>query len=345
MPTGDMLKPENFTMLTLAIMAAFDVMVLFTAIRFDASKEAENTANFRLPMGTYRISWLKTVPVQAALVAVISVLMLSSNFIARRFASDGAIFFVLLMHIAVLWRWIYVTGGSEKSPYSSGLLTIPTLGIFLREPVSDLYILVSISLVEFILLLKWHTGEHTGNHIPNSIMNIACFLLAVFTGLYTLPESSQAIHQLGITTAGIAANPSPSVSEPGPASLTLDQSLLSNNLPANLAARNIAVDPKSLTTAPGPKSEEPKKIDKKPTGRGKTAGHRIIDGRKYTLSGRAPTMALAVSRANAFRAQGKIARIIKSQASGYLIYTRLLAKTQGRRQQAASMLTRSVSSN
>lgn len=106
------------------------------------------------------------------------------------------------------------TGGSQRSPFSAALFTIPSLGIFLRTPPASFMAYAALSGAIYVLLL-FGTGEepvaddmlraqatHESKRAA-AFMTIACLLLAMLTGYITRPipvrgldNSTSAVHRL-----------------------------------------------------------------------------------------------------------------------------------------------------
>lgn len=90
------------------------------------------------------------------------------------------------------------SGGSQRSPFSAALFTIPSLGIFLRTPPASFMSYAAISGAIYVLLLfgtsddlviddMLHSQQtHLGKRAA-AFMTIACLLLAMLTGYITRP--------------------------------------------------------------------------------------------------------------------------------------------------------------
>ena len=104
------------------------------------------------------------------------------------------------------------SGGSQRSPFSAALFTIPSLGIFLRTPPASFMSYAAISGAIYVLLLFGRGDEvamddllraqqaHLGKRAA-AFMTIACLTLAMLTGYITRPipvrgldGSAQALH-------------------------------------------------------------------------------------------------------------------------------------------------------
>ena len=95
-----------------------------------------------------------------------------------------ALFVVFTVDIICTTLLVFLTGGSRNSAFSPIFFLLPTLAIFLREPLSHILIyLISISVIFSILLKRWTDREE--NDFAYWFISIACFVLATFIGYVT----------------------------------------------------------------------------------------------------------------------------------------------------------------
>lgn len=103
---------------------------------------------------------------------------------------SSAIWWVYTLNILGVTIMVAQTGGSYISPFSPLFFLLPTLAIFLREPLSHiLWYLIEVSLCFTIgLLLQHNEPLHLRSYrIAYAIVSLLCFALAVFIGYMTRP--------------------------------------------------------------------------------------------------------------------------------------------------------------
>ena len=85
-----------------------------------------------------------------------------------------------------VWFLIWLTGGSTQSPFTPVLFMIPTLAIFLREPLGRVLFYVCSVGVVFIVTLGQPQGTH-GNRIATGWVALTCLALTTHIGFITRP--------------------------------------------------------------------------------------------------------------------------------------------------------------
>lgn len=101
------------------------------------------------------------------------------------------IFVVDILCIAYL---VAHTGGSQNSPFQAMFFLMPTLAIFLREPVASLLTYVALVATSFSFLLVWlpaldYTPYSGAKHrLAYWFVSLASCFVAVFIGYYTSPR-------------------------------------------------------------------------------------------------------------------------------------------------------------
>lgn len=103
------------------------------------------------------------------------------------FKSSTAILLVYLLNLWAIGYLMFQTGGSQSSPFTSALFTIPALAIFLRMPPWAFMTVALFSGLIYLVLLALPFGRPQPSRAPTAFLNIACLALAMLTGYVTRP--------------------------------------------------------------------------------------------------------------------------------------------------------------
>lgn len=119
---------------------------------------------------------------------------LFGNSAAGAMTGSTAISVMLISDIVGVGMLVLSTGGMRRSPFSSGLLFLPTLAIFLREPESWIIGYAVLAGVLTTLLSIWRAlpddfwvERRLGEKIATWVMNVSCLALATWIGILTKP--------------------------------------------------------------------------------------------------------------------------------------------------------------
>lgn len=102
---------------------------------------------------------------------------------------NAAVLIVFIMDIVLTGFFIYSSGGSDASPGSPILLTIPALSIFLRLAPDEFIPLSVVSGLVFILLniVSKRTHTHVEAKISRTVIGLYCLFISMLTGYITRP--------------------------------------------------------------------------------------------------------------------------------------------------------------
>jgi hypothetical protein len=95
---------------------------------------------------------------------------------------------VFAVDLAVVTYLIWLSGGVDRSPFTSILFTLPALAIFLRLEASAFIWCAIYSGAAYLFILYFYTGdkEIEGQH-SKAFVNISCLGLSILTGYITRP--------------------------------------------------------------------------------------------------------------------------------------------------------------
>jgi hypothetical protein len=104
-------------------------------------------------------------------------------------STNTSVSIVFVTDLILISHLIYITGGSDESPYTSMLLTIPALAIFLRLSSSTfIYLAVFSSFIYLLLLwISKSSNSHVKTVSARAFINIFCLFLSMLTGYITKP--------------------------------------------------------------------------------------------------------------------------------------------------------------
>lgn len=96
---------------------------------------------------------------------------------------------VFIVDICIVSHFIWLTGGSEISPFNTVLFTLPALAIFLRlQSFIFVWCAVLATISYIILLFYFKTNHKIKGKLTPSIINISCLFISILTGYITRPN-------------------------------------------------------------------------------------------------------------------------------------------------------------
>jgi len=109
-------------------------------------------------------------------------------------SSSAAISTMLVLNLVSVFILVMNSGGARRSPFSAGIFLVPTLALFLREPVVWIVVYASLSAVCLTVLNRWLAmesySEPDGGFRDRAafwFMNLSCLILATWIGVLTRP--------------------------------------------------------------------------------------------------------------------------------------------------------------
>jgi len=123
------------------------------------------------------------------------------------FTRDTTFFILFITDLGLVFRLIYVTGGSKNSPFTALLLLLPTVGIFLREPAGRFLLYATLAAALYCLgllvdrahrmsidVLRGEIGGGPPDYSivrtdtpAHAIVNLGCLAIGTLTGYVTRP--------------------------------------------------------------------------------------------------------------------------------------------------------------
>ena len=124
-------------------------------------------------------------------------------------STNTSVTVVFIADLILVSYFMYLTGGSDESPYTSILLTIPALAIFLRLSASTFISMATLSTFIYLLLL-W-VSKKSNNHVntisAKAFINIFCLFISMLTGYITKPISIEELTNVNVNrTIEVKAN-------------------------------------------------------------------------------------------------------------------------------------------
>lgn len=199
MTADQTIQPLNVAGATLLIQLFFLGILAATASIHKWSANRQGAFEFQLRSKVIFItSGYKTSLLLLATIVSFAVLLVSDDFYnlwrplftgveINTIKSSTSISIVFVMDIVITSLLIWSSGGTENSPFTVGLLTIPSLAIFLREsPQHFLTYAVVAALAYCTLLIRQrHFSEPVRS--ATAFMSMSCLALTMFTGYITRP--------------------------------------------------------------------------------------------------------------------------------------------------------------
>lgn len=104
---------------------------------------------------------------------------------------SASMLFVFLANIVAIHVLVVQTGGSRESPFSSIYFLMPTLALFLREPLIHVLLILALVIVSYSYLSTYRRFpmyDPVGLHrFAYWLSAVACFVLATYIGYVTRP--------------------------------------------------------------------------------------------------------------------------------------------------------------
>lgn len=189
----------SFIVTTAVILTAFDISLAFTYSWIGASGRSDGeiapTSERFFPKRNFNgwlIAWFMII--SGALLALSSstcvlwaskLRLLAACEVSNQWQTTIAM--VLFLHGLLVSALTWRTGGAAISPYPSGLLLLPTLGIFLQVHRSQVLMLAAFSLLAYVLLhIIPRPSERVRNAGAAAFLNASCFVLSMLTAFASI---------------------------------------------------------------------------------------------------------------------------------------------------------------
>lgn len=115
---------------------------------------------------------------------------LLNGYSIKNMESQQAIAVTFYIDMLVVSYYLYLTGGTERSPFTSVLFTLPAIAIFLRLEPNVFIPLTLFSAILYVALLYKHERTHiVKGKFTSILVNISCLTISLVTGYITRPPS------------------------------------------------------------------------------------------------------------------------------------------------------------